>query len=100
MKKRLTNREKEVLELMSKGYTNLQIADKLVVSSHTIKAHVSNILKKLEVNDRINAIMKGLSENIIELWLQKSFLCGKIRIYHKKEIKFVRKIHGKSNRSS
>ena len=67
MKKRLTNREKEVLELMSKGYTNLQIADKLVVSSHTIKAHVSNILKKLEVNDRINAIMKGLSENIIEL---------------------------------
>ena len=48
----LTTREMEVLELISKGYTNQQIAQNLVIEVGTVKNHVHNILEKLNVNSR------------------------------------------------
>jgi DNA-binding NarL/FixJ family response regulator len=51
----LTSREKEVLSLVTKGYTNRQIADKLVIEYGTVKNHVHNILSKLDVRNRYEA---------------------------------------------
>ena len=51
----LTTREQEVLDLMSKGYSNKEIAEKLVISSHTAKAHVSSIMHKIGVTNRVQA---------------------------------------------
>ena len=52
----LTAREQEVLELMTKGLNNIQIADHLSVSRWTVKAHVGNILSKLGVTNRTEAV--------------------------------------------
>lgn len=51
----LTSREEEVLALITKGLTNQEIADKLVIECGTVKNHVHNILKKLNVNNRHEA---------------------------------------------
>jgi DNA-binding NarL/FixJ family response regulator len=51
----LTSREKEVLGLVADGYTNQEIANKLIIECGTVKNHVHNILKKLEVNSRYEA---------------------------------------------
>jgi DNA-binding NarL/FixJ family response regulator len=51
----LTSREVEVLDLIKDGCTNSQIADKLIIECGTVKNHVHNILKKLEVNNRHEA---------------------------------------------
>ena len=51
---RLTSRQEEVIELVVKGKSNKEIADKLFISEHTVKKHISNILFKLELKDRIN----------------------------------------------
>lgn len=51
----LTAREEEVLELITEGYTNQEIAERLVIECGTVKNHVHNILKKLEVNSRHEA---------------------------------------------
>jgi len=61
----LTKRETEVLALLSEGYNNTEIAKKLNLSINTIKAHVSNIMQKLEVDDRTQAAIKAISNNII-----------------------------------
>ena len=53
----LTNREQEVLELLKCGYTNKEIAQKLYVSISTSKAHVTAILCKLNVKNRLQAAM-------------------------------------------
>ena len=55
----LTNREKEVLKLLAKGYTNPEIAQMLYISPHTVKAHVAAILKKLNVKNRLLAVVAG-----------------------------------------
>ncbi len=55
----LTPREKEVLDLLIQGFSNTEIADKLIVSTHTVKAHVCNILEKLSVTDRVQAAVKA-----------------------------------------
>lgn len=52
---RLTKRELQVLQLISQGYSNRRIADRLVISISTVKNHVHNILKKLEVDNRHDA---------------------------------------------
>lgn len=54
----LTNRELEVLRLISKGYTYQIIADQLFISVQTIKKHMTNIFKKLQVNNKMEAINK------------------------------------------
>ncbi len=53
-----TNREKDVLELLCKGYTNIEIGENLNISSHTAKANVASILRKLQVKKRLMAALK------------------------------------------
>jgi len=61
----LTAREREVLALMVEGLTNPAIAERLVVSRSTAKAHVSNILSKLGVSNRAEAITLALQHKLI-----------------------------------
>ncbi len=60
----LTDREKEVLKLLSDGKSNTEIAKELIISSHTAKVHVSNILNKLAVTDRVQAAVKAYKYNL------------------------------------
>ena len=53
----LTPREKEILVLISQGMSNAEIADRLVVSATTVKTHVGNVLAKLDVRDRVQAVV-------------------------------------------
>ena len=53
----LTPREKEILVLMSQGMSNAEIAEHLVVSATTVKTHVGNVLAKLDVRDRVQAVV-------------------------------------------
>ena len=55
----LTPREKEVLDLLVQGFSNTEIAERLIVSPCTAKAHVCNILEKLSVTDRVQAAVKA-----------------------------------------
>lgn len=52
----LTNREMEIISLLSSGSSNQQIADKLFVSEHTVKSHLYNIFRKINVHNRIQAL--------------------------------------------
>lgn len=61
----LTKREKEVLKLMSEGMTNQDIADTLFISLKTVKSHVSNILSKLNVEDRTQAAVFALKHHLV-----------------------------------
>ena len=61
----LTKREIEVLKLVIDGKSNLEISDKLNITIHTVKAHISSILDKLCVTDRIQAAVKATKENLI-----------------------------------
>ena len=61
----LTKRELQVLSLIKEGFSNTEIAKKLHLSINTVKAHVSNIMQKLEVDDRTQAAIKAISDNII-----------------------------------
>lgn len=66
----LTDREREVLELIAQGKSNLVIASQLVLSVKTVRNHVSNVFNKLRVTDRAGAIVKarqaGLGQNASE----------------------------------
>ena len=61
----LTAREAQILKLMTEGYSNMEIAQILVISVNTTKAHVANILQKLEVDDRLQAALKALKNKIV-----------------------------------
>ena len=61
----LTSREAQILKLMTEGYSNMEIAQILVISINTTKAHVANILQKLEVDDRLQAALKALKSKIV-----------------------------------
>jgi two-component system, NarL family, response regulator LiaR len=61
----ISKREYDVLELMAKGFSNQEIADKLFVSLHTIKTHSSNLFMKLEVSRRTQAIQKAKELRLI-----------------------------------
>jgi DNA-binding NarL/FixJ family response regulator len=63
----LTSREIEVLRLIAAGNANKMIADHLSITEETVKAHVKNILSKLDANDRTHAVTIGLKRGIIEL---------------------------------
>jgi NarL family two-component system response regulator LiaR len=62
----LTEREREILALMVEGLANHDIAEKLVVSQSTVKFHVSNILSKLGVNTRTEAVAMALKNKLIK----------------------------------
>jgi DNA-binding NarL/FixJ family response regulator len=63
----LSERELEVLKLMAKGLRNKEIARELFITEKTAKAHVSNILSKLAVSDRTEAVTVALKRRIIKL---------------------------------
>lgn len=62
----LTEREREVLALMSKGLNNAQIAGQLVISASTTKFHVSNILTKLGVSTRTEAVALAVRKHLVD----------------------------------
>lgn len=61
----LTSREREILSLLAKGYDNQRIADESFISLKTVKTHVSNILSKLQVNDRTQAVVYAFQHGLV-----------------------------------
>lgn len=64
---RLTARELDVLKLLAQGHRNREIADELGLAEPTVKIHVNNLLRKLQVKDRTEAAMVALKRGIIHL---------------------------------
>lgn len=64
---RLTARELEVLRLVSRSMNNREIAKELFISENTVKNHVRNILEKLQLHSRMEAVMYAVRENLLEL---------------------------------
>ena len=62
----LTAREREVLMLIAKGKSNKEIADELFITLKTVKTHVSNILAKLQVEDRTQAAIYAFQHHLAE----------------------------------
>lgn len=62
----LTAREMEILLLMAQGKSNQEIADELFISLKTVKTHVSNILSKLQVQDRTQAVIYAFKQSLVE----------------------------------
>lgn len=60
----LTSREKDVLLLVTQGFNNQEIADKMSVTPHTVKSHLSGIFKKLNVKTRTQAVLVALQMNL------------------------------------
>lgn len=63
---RLTDREIEVLRLVARGMNNRDIAKELFISENTVKNHVRNILEKLQIHSRMEAVMVAVREKLIE----------------------------------
>ena len=63
----LTKRESEVLELLARGYTYLNVGVKLGISTHTVHAHIRKIYKKLQVNSRSEAVYKAVRQGLVKL---------------------------------
>ena len=62
----LTDREREVLQLVAKGMTNFQIAHQIGISEATVRFHVGNILSKLEVGNRTEAVRVAIKYRLVE----------------------------------
>jgi DNA-binding NarL/FixJ family response regulator len=64
---KLTERELEVLQLVAQGMNNRDIAKQLFISENTVKNHVRNILEKLQLHSRMEAVMYAVKEKLLEL---------------------------------
>jgi DNA-binding NarL/FixJ family response regulator len=64
---RLTPREYEVLDLLASGLTDREIAEQLVVSEETARTYTKRLLKTLEVNNRVQAVLKGMRCGMVQL---------------------------------
>ena len=64
---RLTDRELEVLKLVAQGLNNREIAKRLCISENTVKNHVRNILEKLQLHSRMEAVMYAVREKLLDI---------------------------------
>jgi len=64
---RLTDRELEVLRLVAQGLNNREIAKRLFISENTVKNHVRNILEKLQLHSRMEAVMYAVREKLLDI---------------------------------
>jgi len=64
---RLTERELEVLRLVAQGLNNREIAKQLFISENTVKNHVRNILEKLQLHSRMEAVMYAVREKLLDI---------------------------------
>ena len=67
MENRLTEREFYVISLVAKGLTNSQIAEKLYISVHTVKAHLEVIYDKFGVSNRVQAVIKAIVLGLVDI---------------------------------
>ena len=63
----LTERELEVLRLVAKGMNNRDVAKELFISENTVKNHVRNILEKLQLHSRMEAVMYAVREKLLDI---------------------------------
>jgi two-component system NarL family response regulator len=64
---RLTDRELEVLKLVAQGMSNREIAEQLYISENTVKNHVRNILEKLHLHSRMEAVVYAVREKLLDI---------------------------------
>lgn len=67
---KLTERELEVLQYVVKGLTNREIANILMITHHTVKAHVASIIKKMGVRNRVEITVAAIERGLISNHLQ------------------------------
>ncbi|MGG2053647.1 response regulator transcription factor [Lysinibacillus pakistanensis] len=63
----LTSKEREILKLIAEDKTNIEISDELMISKRTVEHHISSIIRKLDVDSRVGAIVTAIKQGIITL---------------------------------